>query len=203
MKLQRPDGEWWKPWERSVRGWLYRRLPAGDNPWHLKRRAGYERRWGLETRGFTKRGFFGIFRERLLPAKHPGHWVELQVGDGLVGSLGLWLEEEPGHTVEAWEHRKWPALSFQKNRPKSPLHAGRLTSWEGERVSKNPAGVTTRGVREAAGVCRAIRQGRIRPMVVGIWNPGRRWIWEARLRACGYRLEIVYDRMEFYRAKQP
>ncbi|NDB96894.1 MAG: hypothetical protein EBZ78_12170, partial [Verrucomicrobia bacterium] len=89
--------------------------------------------------------------------------------------------------------------SFQKNRPKSLLHVGRLTSWEGVRVPKNPAGVTTRGVREAAGVCRAIRQGRIRPLIVGIWNPGRCWIWEARLRACGYRLELVYERMEFYR----
>ncbi|NBR70665.1 MAG: hypothetical protein EBT75_00980 [Proteobacteria bacterium] len=203
MKLQRPDGKWWKPWERSVRGWLYRRLPAGNYPWHLKRRGGYERRWGLETRGFTKRGFFGIFRERLLPAKHPGHWIELQAGDGLVGSLGLWLEEEAGHTVEAWEHRKWPTLSFQKNRPKSLLRAGRLTSWEDVRVPQNPVGVTTRGIREAAGVCRAIREAKIRPLILGIWNPGRNALWESRLRPCGYRLELVYERMEFYRCRNP
>ena len=202
MKLEQPDREWWKPWERAGRGWFYRLLPAGDYPWYLKRRAGYERRWGLETKGFTARGFFGIFRKRLLPKKHPSVWIELQAGDGRIGSLGLWLEQEPGHTVEAWEHRKWPALAFQKYRPGTRLHLSRLTSWEGEGTARNPVGVTTRGIREAAGVCRAIRQGRIRPLILGIWNPGRRGIWEARLRPCGYRLELVHDRMEFYRKKK-
>jgi hypothetical protein len=87
-----------------------------------------------------------------------GRWLELQVGDGLVGSLGVWLEtiaQERGWIFEAWEHRAWPAVSFRKNRPLKVLHVGRLTSWTDTNVAGRPVGITTRGVREAAGACRA------------------------------------------------
>lgn len=198
MKLQKPDREWYRLWERTMRGWLYRLLPAGNHPWHLKRRAGYERRWGFETRGATKRGFFEIFRKRLLKNIPPGLWVELQAGDGLVGSLSVWLEQLEGWKVEAWEHRQWPASCFRKTHPTTAFHQERLTNWADAKAPKNPTGITTRGVREAAGVCRAIREKHIRPAFVGIWNPSRRAIWETRLRSCGYRLELVYERMEFY-----
>jgi len=199
VKRESPDREWYRPWERALRGWGYRLLPRGNHPWHLKRRAGYERRWGLETRGATKRGFFEVFRKHLLREVAPGLWVELQAGDGLAGNLGIWLEQLGGWMVEAWEHRQWPASSYRKNRPAAILHAGRLTSWAGANVPRHPRGITTRGAREASGVCRAIREKRIRPSLVGIWNPSRKGIWETRLRALGYRLELVYERMEFYR----
>jgi len=201
VKLERPDGEWWKPWERSVRGWLYRRLPAGDYPWHLKRRAGYERRWALETRGATKRGFFEIFRKHFLKNIPPGLWVELQAGDGLVGNLRVWLEQVAGWKVEAWEHRKWPAFRYRETHTATAFHQDRMTSWGDARAPKNPRGITTRGVREASGVCRAIREKRIQPALVGIWNPSRRTIWEKRLHSGGYRLQLVYERMEFYRKR--
>jgi hypothetical protein len=202
MRREQPDREQWKPYERAFRGWLYRRIPAGNHLLGQKRRAGYERRWGLETQGYTKRGFFKILQRRLLGDVPSGRWLELQVGDGLVGSLGVWLEtiaQERGWIFEAWEHRAWPAVSFRKNRPLTVLHVGRLTSWTDTNVAGRPVGITTRGVREAAGVCRAIRNGRIRPTLLGLWNPKRRWLWEVRLRACGYRLELIYDRMEFYK----
>ena len=190
-----------KAWRRNLRAWLYRRLPAGVPRWHLKRRAGYERRWNLETAGFTKEGFFKILQTRLLAGTLPGVWVELQAGDGLVGSLGVWLEKGGKWIVEGWEHREWPARSFRKHRPRTALRTERLTSWKTARKLQNPSGVTTRGIREAAGVCRAIREGKIRPLILGIWNPGRKAVWESRLRPCGYRLELVYERMEFYRCR--
>ena len=192
-----------KAWRRNLRAWLYRRLPAGVPRWHLKRRAGFERRWNLETAGFTKEGFFKILQTRLLAGTRPGVWVELQPGDGLVGSLGVWLEKGGKWTVEAWEHREWPARSFRKHRPRTALHTERLTSWKTARKVQNSSGITMRGIREAAGVCRAIREGKIRPLILGVWNPGRKAVWESRLRPCGYRLELVYERMEFYRCRNP
>jgi hypothetical protein len=192
-----------KAWWRGLRARFYRQLPPGCPTWHIKRRAGYERRWEVESAGFTKQGFFEIFRRRLLKGVDSGLWIELQAGDGLVGSLGVWLEQMEGRKVEAWEHRKWPAISFQKNRPSTQLHNERLTDWSQPNAPKNPVGVTTRGVREASGVCRAIRQKLIRPVLVGIWNPTRRALWEKRLRREKYRLELVYERMEFYQLRHP
>jgi hypothetical protein len=197
------EGRGFHGWCRSLRAWFYRRVPAGGSVWHLKRRAGYERRWGLETAGFTKEGFLGIFQKKFLRGLKPGRMVELVAGDGLVGSLGLWLERIAGWQVEAWEHRKWPTLSFPKNRPSTRLHHDRLTEWTQPTAPKDPVGITTRGVREAAGVCRAIRKKWIRPAFLGIWNPSRVGVWEKRLHGCGYRLELIYERMEFYRLRNP
>jgi len=188
-----------KRWLRAWRALGYRQLPWWGQGFHAKRLAGFERRWNLEGKGFTKTGFFEIFRRRLLDGLAPGLWIELQAGDGLVGSLGVWLERVAGWKVEAWEHRKWPALSFQQNRPSTPLQRERLTQWTQPTAPKDPVGITTRGCREAAGVCRAIREKRISPVLVGVWNPTRRALWEQRLRREGYRLEMVHERMEFYR----
>lgn len=191
-----------KAWSRNLRARFYRQLPPGCPAWHLKRRAGYERRWGLEVHGFTKQGFFEIFRQKLLEGVGPGLWIELQAGDGLVGGLGIWLKQVEGWKVEAWEHRKWPALSFRKNQPSTRLHNERLTDWVEPNAPQDPVVVTTRGVREVSGLCRAVRKKKIRPILVGIWNPTRRGVWESRLRPCGYRLEMVYERMEFYRMRR-
>lgn len=188
-----------KRWLRAWRAWGYRQLPRWGEDFRAKRLAGFERRWDLEGKGFTKTGFFEIFQKQFLVGLKPSRFVELAAGDGLVGSLGNWLERTGGWQVEAWEQRKWPALSFQKNRPSTRLHQERLTDWTLPTAPKDPVGITTRGAREAAGVCRAIRQGLIRPGFVGIWNPTRRSLWEKRLRKEGYRLAMAYHRMEFYR----
>lgn len=188
---------------RSWRAFWYRRLPRWGKNFHTKRLAGFERRWDLEGKGFTTEGFFEIFQKRLLRGLRPGRFVELAAGDGLVGSLGLWLEAaDPGWRVEAWEHRPVPERSIRRHRPQTVVHGGRLTGWPRQEAETNPAGITTRGVREAAGVCRAIRQGLIRPAFLGIWNPTRRSLWERRLRREGYRLEMVHHRMEFYRSRR-
>ena len=189
----------WNQLIRSCRGWLYRRLPSSNTKLHRKRLAGYERRWGLEKEGFTKEGFFRIFQRRVLSRCRPGVFYELVTGDGLVGSLGVWLERlEQGWTAAAWEHRTMPLVSLKKNRQQTEIYQGRLTIWSEKERGSAVAGITTRGAREAAGVCREIRAGRIRPNFVGIWNPTRRPVWIHRLGRAGYQLEIVYERMEFY-----
>lgn len=192
----------YKSWLRDLRGWFYRGWPIWGPAAHRKRVTGYERRWGLETEGFTKEGFWQVFQHRLLPEVPSGLWMELQAGNGLVGSLGLWLEGQEGWRVEAWEHRFGPASVFQKNRPSSLFHAGRLTAWTPSLAAKDPAGISTRGVREAAGVCRAIRKKMIHPVLIGLWNPSRRGIWERRLHPLGYRLELVWHNLEFYRLSE-
>ena len=188
-----------KYWSRLCRGWLYRRLPSWGPAWHRKRLTGYERRWGLEDDGFTKEGFFGILHNKILARVRAGSFYELVVGDGLVGSLGVWLERGGGGwRVEAWEHRPHALAAFRKNRAETPIHGSRLTTWSDKESKCNPAGITSRGARESSTLCREIRNGRIRPSFVGIWNPTRHPVWMNRLVREEYRLEIVYERMEFY-----
>jgi len=193
----------WNQLIRSCRGWLYRRLPSWGATWHRKKLAGYERRWGLEQDGFTKEGFFRIFQRRVLIRCRPGSFYELMTGDGLVGSLGVWLEGlGQGWKVEAWEDQPAPLLSLRENRMQTRIHEGRLTIWSEKERKAGVEGITTRGAKEAAGVCREIRKGRIRPYFVGIWNPTRRPVWMHRFVREGYRLEIAYANIEFYRDKR-
>jgi hypothetical protein len=184
---------------RLLRGWLYRRYLSVYPEWHRKKLAGYERRWGLEDHGFTKEGFFRVFQKKFLRGNRSGRVYELAAGDGLVGSLGVWLEGlGEGWKVEAWEHRATPLASIRKNRPTTEIHEGRLTRWSAEERKKDLVGITTRGAREAAGVCKEICAGQIRPQWVGLWNPSMRSTWFHRLRGAGYELVLVYQRMEFY-----
>jgi len=184
---------------RLLRGWLYRRYLSFYPEWHRKKLAGYERRWGLEEHGFTKEGFFRIFQKSFLMGNKPGRVYELVAGDGLVGSLGIWLEGlEQGWKVEAWEHEAHPLASLRKNRLRTEIYEGRLTRWSAKERKKDLHGITIRGAREAAGVCREIRAGQIRPQWVGLWNPSMRSAWFHRMRSTGYQLVLVYQRMEFY-----
>lgn len=190
----------WNQLTRNCRGWLYRRLPLWNGKWCRKKLTGYERRWGLEQGGLTKEGFFRILQNNIIATVQVGDFYELVVGDGLVGSLGAWLERERGEwRVKAWEHRPHPLAALCKNRPGTEIHRDRMTNWTEKETDASLAGVTSRGVRESAAICREIRKGRIRPNLVGIWNPTRRSVWIHRLARAGYQLEIVYDRMEFYR----
>ena len=185
---------------RKFRGFLYRCFPATSRSLFRKKISGYERRWGLEDDGFTKEGFFGILQNKILARVQAGSFYELVVGDGQLGSLGIWLERGGGGwRVEAWENRPHPLAAFRKNRTETPIHGSRLTTWSEKERKCNPAGITSRGARESSTLCREIHNGRIRPSFVGIWNPTRRPVWIHRLGRAGYRLEMVYERMEFYR----
>lgn len=184
---------------RSIRGWIYRKLPSWNDALFRKKLVGYERRWNLEREGFTKEGFFRILAGKILLKIRAGTFYELVAGDGLVGSLGGWLKQAAaGWQVEAWEHRPAVAESFVRNRPGARLHRCRLISWSEDEFRADLVGVTTRASREASGLCRAIRRNQIRPALVGIWNPSRRAVWAQRLARKGYRLCLVWHRMEFY-----
>jgi len=193
-----------KRWIRLCRGWLYRRLPSWSTAWHRKKLAGYERRWGLEQDGFTKEGFFRILQKNMMAKVKIGDFYELVAGDGLVGSLGTWLERgRGGWRVKAWEHRSAVFKRFRHHRPSTKIHHGRLTRWENLPHKSDVKAVTGRGVREAAGLCREIRKGKIRPVWMGIWNPTRRPVWYRRMKREGYRLEFVWHNMEFYGRTKP
>lgn len=186
---------------RQFRGFLYRLLPAGC---FQKKIAGFERRWDLETTGFTKEGFFKIFRKQFRLDQKAGCLFELAVGDGRVGSLGQWLETEtPAWKVRAWEHREGMCRQFRHHRPKTEIHPRRIANWGREGRGMAPDAITTRGLREASGVCRAIRSGIIRPGWLGIWNPRRHSVWYRRLKREGYRLELAWQNIEFYRLRRP
>ncbi len=187
---------------RLVRGFLYRHLPGWGSPLFEKKRTGFERRWNIEKKGFTKEGFFEIFRKRFGLSDKGGQLVELRPGDGLVGSLGVWMENGAyGWKTRAWEHRDLVFQQFRRNRPNTKIHKGRVTNWQKNVSEHSPTAVTTRGAREASGVCRGIRNKLIRPAWLGIWNPSRRPIWFYRLNKQGYRLELVWQNIEFYRQK--
>jgi hypothetical protein len=192
-----------RPILRFLRGWFYRRYPVVSRRWYRKKLAGYERRWGLEKDGFTKEGFFGILQKHILAGVPAGSFYELAAGDGRVGSLGVWLEGSGGGwRVEAWEHRPHPLAAYRRNRPGTEIHESRLISWSDKERKANLTGITSRGSHESSAICREIRDGRIRPGFVGIWNPTLRPVWVHRLGRAGYRLEMVYERMEFYRDRR-
>ena len=185
---------------RAVRGWFYRRIPSWSRSSHGKRLAGFERRWNLEGEGFTKEGFIRILRKNFLCGTNRGLWLELRGGDGLVGSLAGWLDSgDSGWKVEAWEDRPDPLRQLRGFRPKAKVIDQRLTDWTRRMNVDPPDGITARGNREASAVCRAIRCCGLRPRWIGIWNPSRRPLWARRLQCHGYRLELTYERMEFYR----
>jgi hypothetical protein len=89
-------------------------------------------------------------------------------------------------------------FSLKETRLDAEIHEERLTRWSAKERKKDLVGVTTRGSREATGVCREIRARQIRPEWVGIWNPTMRPAWFKRMKSAGYQLELVYQRMEFY-----
>jgi hypothetical protein len=185
---------------RTLRGFLYRHLPGCR--WD-KRLQGYERRWGLETGGFPKEGFIQACQDRLLGAEKPGWFMEIKPGDGIIGSLGYWLEQGTGAWgIAAWEDRPFPAENFRQKRPTAVLFRSKFGLPLPPKVFQRVVGITVRANREASAVCRAIRKGDLAPTVCGIWNPNRRDIWDKRMKLLGYRLELVYQRMEFYKKRK-
>ena len=190
-----------RPRMRSARGFFYRKIPVWGNASFAKKIAGFERVWNLETQGFTKEGFFKIFESRFLRNSSLGLLLELAAGDGLVGSMGVWMEAMGSNwRVKAWEYRPLVFQSLRKNRPHTPIFLGKLLHYHHEPGVADVA-ITARSSQEASAVCRWIRQKIIQPSWLGIWNPSRRAVWYQRLCREGYRLELVWHNMEFYRRK--
>lgn len=104
--------------------------------------------------------------------------------------------------MAAWEDRPFPAETFRKKRPNTVLFRSRFGLPLPKPVTQGVVGITVRANREASAVCRAIRQAELAPALCGIWNPRCRDVWHRRMKRMGYRLELVYQRMEFYKKRK-
>lgn len=185
---------------RKSRGWLYRRLPEAFLGFHRLRVAGFNRRWDIENCGWTQECFSKVCWENMLEGKSGGRALELSPGDGLVGSLGRWLESHAGWEVEGWEERVLPRAQLGEFRPQMHLLSSH-GEWQKTWDSQVPDLVTSRTHRTNALLCRFLRGVNRRPRWVGVWNRSGRGLWAARLGALGYRLELCQDRMEFFSRK--
>jgi hypothetical protein len=182
---------------RALRGWIYRRWPPFLPQVYSKRMTGYGRRWGLEETGWTQDGFCQVVWEKLLLQKKGGIILELAAGDGLVGSLGRWLEEHHGWSAECEESRVVPHQQLQKNRPRATSTRG----MENLSVAKIWDVVTSRSTVRSALILRVMRVSGKRPGLLGIWNRSGRPHWARRLQRMGYRPVLCQDRMEFYQPR--
>jgi len=146
-------------------------------------------------------GFIQVMRKRILLPEDPLVCLEIAPGDGLVGSYGNWLETGFGWRCLAWEARPAAFAQLQRNRP-GTLCFPKSWTWPRDLASSGRPGlVTSRSHRQSSALCKAISGGKIRPSLVGLWNPSERAVWWRRLAACRYRLAVVHERMEFYRAQ--
>ena len=127
--------------------------------------------------------------------------VELAVGDGLVGSLGAWLEgQNPEVRCFAWEHRAIPLREASLQRPTARVTAGRLLDWNLGELPAKPWLVNSSCNQQTARVWRAVHQGQIHPAWVVVWNPTGRSVWWRRARRAGYRLRWVHANREYYQS---
>ena len=182
---------------RRFRGWIYRRWPRFCPGGHRKRMVGYARRWGLEERGQTWEGLCQLVWEKVLLGKTGGKVVELSAGDGLVGSLGRWLEENHGWHTECEEIRAIPFRDLQKNRAKA-FCCSRIENLLNGGV---PDVITSRSSRGATWLLQRMKATGKRPGLLGIWNRSGRPLWAVRLARMGYRPVLAHDRMEFYQRR--
>jgi len=175
---------------RRLRGWFYRKGWGGSRQAHQRRRKGFERRCGAEEQGYTMESWLRFIRGRGMTAAPGAVVVELAVGDGLVGSLGAWLEgQNPEVRCFAWEHR---AIAW--------VTEGRLTDWSLATLPARPWIVTSSCSRQTARVWQAVRSGEIHPAWVVVWNPTGRSAWWRRARRVGYRLCWVHANREYYQS---
>ena len=184
------------PVTRRLRGWLYRRIPGFWPGGHRRRAIGHGRRWNAEEEGKTWEGFCRIFWERVLARRQGGIVFELSAGDGLVGSLGNWLETRHGWRAECWEPKEEPAAQLRRHRPASRVHAR-----PDEFSHAVPDLVTARSTRSARLTLRQMEAGRWRPAVLAIWNRRGEGHWARRVGPLGYRLVFSLDRFEIYQRK--
>lgn len=186
-------------WLRRFRGCLYRLLPASVPGSHRFRTIGFARRWSLEEKGGTLEGFARLLWAKVLNHQTQGRILECSCGDGLVGSLGRWLEEHAQWRSDCHESRTLPRRQLSQNRPQAVIHPD-LGFLRGLPAFPEAAFdlVTTRSFSSGSRLCRWMRESRNRPGVVGIWNRTGTALWSGRLGRMGYRMVLCWDRMEFY-----
>jgi len=190
-----------KPWLRRVRGWFYRRSCGSSRGTHRRRRSGFERKSGAEEAGHTLEAWVHFLVRHGLAAPPAAVVVELAAGDGLVGSLGAWLEKEnAGIRCFLWEHRSIPLGEARRNRSAARVMEGRLLDWSLAELPSAPWLVTSFCGRQTSCLWRAIGQAALRPAWVVVWNPSGRPVWWRRARQSGYRLQWVHHNREYYRS---
>jgi hypothetical protein len=186
---------------RRLRGWLYRRVWGGSRNSHRQRRKGFERRCGAEEQGRTMEHWVAFLRRHGLVPPDQAVLVELAAGDGLIGSIGVWLERQgTGVRCFLWEHRPLPIHDAVRQRSGARVTQGRLVDWRAAGLAVKPWLVTSGCSRQTAHCWQAIRQGLIRPHWLVIWNPTERPVWWRRARREGYRLRWVHHNREYYQS---
>lgn len=184
---------------RRLRAWLYRRGFGVSRRAHQQRRKGFERRNGAEEMGRTQEDWMSFLSAHGVRPEAGAVMVELAAGDGLVGSLGSWLEDEgKGARCFLWEHRLIPFRDAVRLRPLARVMNGRLTNWERADLPGKPWMVSSSCSRQTSLLWKAIRRGSIRPPWLVIWNPTARSVWWRRARRAGYRLRWVHANREYY-----
>jgi hypothetical protein len=133
--------------------------------------------------------------QKLLDQRKGALMFELAAGDGVVGSLGRWLEENQKWKSECWERRAIPSAQLRRLRPMASLHSGKIEP----AISRKPSVVVSRSSRTNTILWKAIRDGRWNPELVGLWNRSGRDLWFWRMSGLGYRLALSQDRLEIYR----
>jgi len=154
--------------------------------------------WNAEEEGRTWEGFCRLIWVRLLRRRTGERIIELAAGDGLVGSLGRWLEQHQGWKAECWEAGKIPRQYFSRFRPVAILHAATAAV----EFSSRPAVVFSRSARMNTLLRMEMERSGWNPTVVGLWNKSGRGLWARRMRRLGYRLGLCRDRLEVYQRKE-
>jgi hypothetical protein len=184
---------------RKVRGWIYRHWPGSSREAHFRRRKGSERFRDAEKHAFTQESWVGYLRKHSILGEKNCVIVELAAGDGLVGSLGVWLEEKSrGVECYLWEHREIPFQEALRRRPTAGVRAGRLLDWGTTTFPNSPWLVTSRCARQSRQLWRAVGANIIQPKWVVIWNPSGRGVWWHRARQTGYQLYWMQQNYEYY-----
>jgi len=186
---------------RRSRGWFYRKTWGGSRNFHRQRRKGFERRGGAEEAGRTMEDWVAFLQLHGLVPPAQSVVVELAAGDGLIGSIGAWLEGQgTGVRCFLWDHRPFPIDDAVRQRPGARVAKSRLLDWRRADLPGKPWLVTSCCSRQTSRCWQAIRQGLIRPVWLVIWNPTERSVWWRRARRKGYRLRWVHHNREYYQS---
>jgi len=189
------------PMLRRLRGWFYRRAWGESRNSHRQRRKGFERRCGAEEAGRTMEDWVAFLRGHGLVVPAQAVLVELAAGDGLIGSIGAWLEGQgTGVRCFLWEHRPFPIDEACRQRPSARVTKGRLVDWRVAELPEKPWLVTSCCSRQTSRCWQSIRQGLIHPAWMVVWNPTERPVWWRRARREGYRLRWVHHNREYYQS---
>jgi len=179
---------------QDLRRLAYRFFPATPRCFYPARRRGLDHwatRCGQKPVAEVQRDFTLAWIEGL-----SGSFLELDAGDGVTGSHGVWLEEA-GWRGFCFEERQGASQLIRKNRPHARILDQRPVSWAGD-------GVAILLARRSESIRMVLREmpDRLRPrrVILQARDPQPE-IFRAMNRA-GYRLDHFIHDDEYYRWKE-